>query len=77
MLQVAKSTTIQGISSTEDGKQIATFYANINGESSNNNMTITDQPLYDENKKAVRTDKREFDDYVFSVEDEQEETEKV
>lgn len=69
MLKIVKSTAIEGISSTEDGQQIATFYANINENGTNNTMNVMDQALYDANKKKVRADKREFDDYVYTVED--------
>lgn len=70
LLKITKSTTVEGASFTEDEHQIATFYANINDAGTNLSMNVIDQELYDANKKQVRLDKQEFDNYVYSLEDE-------
>lgn len=74
MLTINKSTTVEGVSTTEDDRQIAMFYASLNETGTNITMNVSDQVLYEANKKQVRADKRKFDDYVYELEDEAEES---
>ncbi|WP_433322442.1 hypothetical protein ACRHK7_01080 [Weissella tructae] len=69
MLKITRSTTVDGTSVMEDDSIVATFYGNITGDGTNMSMNVINQELYDANKKQVRADKREFDDFVYDLED--------
>lgn len=73
MLKTSKSIAISGRSMVAD-KQVATFNANIyeanaSGGSDNINMIITDRDLYDKNKSVVRKDLQDFQNKVWSAQD--------
>lgn len=72
MLQVEKSTTLTGRIEFE-GQQAVYLQAQIsdNGGNSNISQTITNQSVYDTNKTECRDAIKEFQQKVWSVEDEQ------
>lgn len=69
-LTITQLISVTGVS-TINGEQVAYFSAQIpqgNG-SSTFNRNITNQELYDANKKEVRADESEFQSKVYEVED--------
>lgn len=69
-LTITQLISVTGVS-TINGEQVAYFSAQIpqgNG-SSTFNRNITNQELYDANRKEVRADESEFQSKVYEVED--------
>ncbi|KSU13658.1 hypothetical protein LMG9449_2788 [Lactococcus lactis subsp. lactis] len=69
-LTITQLISVTGVS-TINGEQVAYFSAQIpqgNG-SSTFNRNITNQELYDANRKEVRSDESEFQSKVYEVED--------
>lgn len=72
MLKVNKNITLSG-ESLVNGVQVAYMSATISsdgGSGANANKTITNQELYNANKKQVRVDISEFEQEVYRIEDE-------
>lgn len=69
-LKIEQGTTITGIS-TVNGENVASYYATVptNGGNSYFNMNVTNQGLYDANRKEMRKDEAEFRAKVYEVED--------
>lgn len=71
MLKVTKNITLTGVSEIE-GKQVAYMSATISTDGTgqaNVVKNITNQALYEQNKKAVRKDMSDFEVKVYEVED--------
>ena len=69
MLTTTKSVTLTG-QSTIDNQIIATFHANIPSDgNTNKNSSIVNQTLYRQNRSVFRTDETEFDDIVYTIEE--------
>lgn len=74
MLRHTKSINLTGQSLVND-QQVATFNANIRVSDNTTgtdsvNMFITNRELYNANKTEVRNDLNEFQNLVFSIQDE-------
>ena len=74
MLVSTKSTHLSGQSIIND-QQVANFHANINVRDNTTgtdsiNVFITNRVLYNTNKAEVRNDLSEFQNLVFSIQDE-------
>ena len=69
-LKITQTVTITGTSEI-DGQQAAYFSAQIPQEagSSTINRSVTNQDLYDANRKQVRADEAEFQAKVYDIED--------
>ncbi|MGO2981617.1 MAG: hypothetical protein ACTID1_00430 [Pseudolactococcus laudensis] len=69
-LTITQTVTITGTSEI-DGQQAAYFNASIpQGEGSSSvSRNITNQVLYDANRKVVRADEAEFQGKVYAIED--------
>ncbi|MGQ2287171.1 hypothetical protein ACT5YT_07990 [Leuconostoc suionicum] len=70
-MEIKQSVTMTATSTTDSGEVIAYFNASISNANSNISMNIQNQALYDANKKIVRSDKTQFDEAVYAVEDKQ------
>lgn len=70
MLNINKNITLNG-ASIIDGVQVAYMSASIStdGNNANINKGITNQDLYNANKREVRADFTEFENKVYEVED--------
>lgn len=70
-LKTTKSTTLTG-QSMIDNQQAVYYSASISDNVGNSTISqsITNQDLYDANKAECRADFREFQDAVWSIEDE-------
>lgn len=70
MLETTKTTTINGISKTDDNQVVATMYCTIGASGViSNNVNITNKDLYEVNKTAVRADIDEFTTFCRTEED--------
>lgn len=74
MLVSTKSTHLSGQSIIND-QQVANFNANVNASDNTTgtdsiNVFITNRELYNANKTEVRNDLSEFENLVFSIQDE-------
>ena len=74
MLVSTKSTHLSGQSIIND-QQVANFNANVNVSDNTTgtdsiNVFITNRELYNANKAEVRNDLNEFENLVFSIQDE-------
>lgn len=72
MLNVNKNITLNG-SSVIEGVQVAYMSATISTETGNGasvNKAITNQEVYNANKRQVRADIAEFEQKVYEIEDE-------
>ena len=69
-LKITQTVTITGTSEI-DGQQAAYFSAQIPQEagSSTINRSVTNQDLYDANRKQVRADEAKFQEKVYDIED--------
>lgn len=69
-LETTQSISING-ASVIDGQQVATFSTTVSSEQSYSNvsMQITNQDLYNANKKAVRQDRDDFQDQADEISD--------
>ena len=69
-LKTQQTVTLTGTSEIE-GQQVAYFIAQIPQEagSSTISRSVTNQALYDANRKQVRADEAEFQSKVYAIED--------
>ena len=69
-LKTQQTVTLTGTSEIE-GQQVAYFSAQIPQEagSSTISRSVTNQALYDANRKQVRADEAEFQSKVYAIED--------
>lgn len=69
-LKITQTVTITGTSEI-DGQQAAYFSAQVPQEagSSTISRSVTNQALYDANRKKVRADEAEFQGKVYAIED--------
>ncbi|MBY0754531.1 hypothetical protein K5V21_03575 [Clostridium sardiniense] len=71
MLKISKSITLTGISEIE-GQQAVYMNATVSTDGDgrvNINKSITNQELYNKNKKVIRKDMSDFESQVHEVED--------
>ncbi|MCJ1994954.1 hypothetical protein GYN24_10220 [Lactococcus piscium] len=70
-LKIEQNITITG-TSTINGENAVSYYATVptSGGNSYFNMNVTNQALYDANRKEMRKDESEFRAKVYEVEDE-------
>jgi len=69
MLNMKRTTTLEGTSFTENEEQVANFYATISKTDTFINMNTLNQEVYNQNRAQVRKDKAEFDKTVYELED--------
>lgn len=69
-LKIEQGITITGIS-TVNGENVASYYAAVptNGGNSYYNRNVTNQALYDTNRREMRKDEGEFQAKVYEIED--------
>lgn len=69
-LKIEQGITITGIS-TVNGENVASYYATIPtaGGNSYYNRNVTNQALYDTNRREMRKDEAEFQAKVYEIED--------
>ncbi|MDE5781005.1 MAG: hypothetical protein K2I03_05945 [Lachnospiraceae bacterium] len=68
MLTITKSTNLNGTSSI-DGNVVATMYANISKDNCNQNVNITNNELYEQNKTEIRNDITKFNQSLYELQD--------
>lgn len=67
MLKTTKSTTLNG-TSLVDNEVAATMYAVINEDGSGNqNVNIVNNVIYENNKKEVRDDIAQFNNFMYEL----------
>ena len=73
MLKKSEKITVTGESVLEDGTKLAGFQATIDSENPENIQFTSwqqDKAAYKANRSVARVDEAEFEDYVYTIQDE-------